>query len=55
VTHSLPRLALPLILFLLALTGGGCRREAARPVPGHTTPLKIIYTADTAGALDPCG
>jgi hypothetical protein len=48
-------LLLPLLL--LAASLADCRREQRPPGPRQvpSTPLKIIYAADTAGALDPCG
>jgi hypothetical protein len=45
----------PLILLLLALFPAACRKEAPRLADGRTTPLKFLFTSDTAGALDPCG
>ncbi len=46
-------LFLPL-LALLAASLADCRRER-KPEEVPSTPLKFIFTADTAGALDPCG
>jgi hypothetical protein len=45
----------PIFLLLFALLPAACRKEAPRLAPGKTTPLKFLFTADTAGALDPCG
>ncbi len=45
-----------LLTLLLAAFLADCRREAPPgPREAPSTPLKFIFTADTAGALDPCG
>lgn len=55
-THLLRRLAPAFALLLLAFGLAECRRVKPVEAPrAPSTPLRIIYTADTAGALDPCG